>query len=303
MSADTPVQLAFITDAGAIGPTTFAMWTALCRASGPVDVIYVGIDLSEAHWAGVGSVVAGFAQARLVVVKFDDDLLQGVAAPSAHISRATFVRLFLHRFTRGRVLYLDGDIMVTGDVSAIAAVDMADAPIAAVCDFVVQKWAHMLARKERSAKIARKMQRIAPLTVPAGPQYYFNAGVALMDMDRINADPTLVAALEDVQTAAQYPLADQDHLNRVFAGQAHVLAPQWNCSWGRLRLQRRYLADCVMMADGNPATEGPIVIHYHGPKKPWRRVPLVHKLRFARAIWAYRTAQRAFLREFPDFSY
>lgn len=119
-----PVQIAFITDTNALQPTLVAMWSALRHATAPVRVIFVGIDLSAAGWSAVETTVGRFPDASVDPVRFHRDLLQDVRSPSAYISSATFARLFLHRFVSGRVLYLDGDILVTGDLTRIARADL-----------------------------------------------------------------------------------------------------------------------------------------------------------------------------------
>ncbi|WCR10252.1 hypothetical protein JHW45_14435 [Paracoccus stylophorae] len=293
-----PVQIAFITDTNALQPTLVAMWSALRHATAPVRVIFVGIDLSAAGWSAVETTVGRFPDASVDPVRFHRDLLQDVRSPSAYISSATFARLFLHRFVSGRVLYLDGDILVTGDLTRIARADLDGRPAAAVCDYVVQKWASRVAQgKDRGGKGARRLERIAPITCPAPPASYVNAGLILLDMDRITAEPALVSQLEDVQAAATYPLADQDHLNRVFAGRILHLGPEWNCSWRRLTRQRQYQAATGIPTDPATAATGPVVIHYHGKYKPWQPVPLKHALRAAPLAFEYRLARSRFRRD------
>lgn len=289
-------RVAFICDRAALRPTALALWSALSNASAPLDIIQVGIGLGAGDWQRLTELVARFGGAKLTAIPFDEARLGNAAAVSAHISRATFARLFLHRLVEGRVLYLDGDILVTGDLCSIGAVPLSGAPIAAVPDFVSGKWcarAHGLRRAEAVRRLARWAQW------SGDPARYFNAGVVLMDTDAIRADPSLAAALEDVAQAARYPLADQDHLNRVFEGRAGLLAPEWNASWGRIAAQRRHMAAAGVTV---PPPADPIVVHFHGPAKPWKHMGWRRSLWQWPQVLRYRQAQREFDAVFPAFS-
>ncbi len=280
------LQLAFITDKNALDPTLLAMWSAIRHAKAPLRVAFLGIGFAAADWARVKAVAALSDNCTLQSIDFDPTLLKGVASPSGYISSATFARLYLHRLLSGRVLYLDGDILVTGDLSPLAKIDLQGAAIAAVPDYVGQKW--VSAAKQggrRKRKALAKLERLRKITAPEG---YVNAGVVLMDLDAIAADPALAAAMEDIDAAAAMPLADQDHLNRVFAGRILHLQPQWNCSWRRLARQRANLAASGIAADPTGTDGDAVVIHYHGRNKPWQKMPLKHALRFWPLFREYR---------------
>lgn len=291
------LSVAFICDRGALSPTALAIWSALSTASEPLDIVLVGLGLDAADWGRLSEVVSAFPGARLRRIEFDVSKLSGCGPASGHVSRATFARLFLHQLVEGRVLYLDGDILVTGDICGIAALRLDGLPIAAVPDFVAQKWCARL-HGPRHAQARRKLSRWAVFS--ADPARYFNAGVVLMDTDAISADPALIAVLEDVASAATLPLADQDHLNRVFAGRAQLLGPEWNCSWGRIAAQRRYMGVVGLPL---PPPADAIVMHFHGPAKPWKPLGLRRPLWHWPQVLRYRKAQRAFNARFPALAF
>ncbi|SEU04406.1 glycosyltransferase family 8 protein [Paracoccus homiensis] len=281
------LQLAFITDKNALDPTLLAMWSAIRHAKAPLRVAFLGIGFAAADWARVKAVAALSDNCTLASIDFDPTLLKGVASPSGYISSATFARLYLHRLLSGRVLYLDGDILVTGDLSPLAYIDLQGAAIAAVPDYMSQKWisAARQGGQRRKRKAQAKLARLREITAP---EDYVNAGVVLMDLDAITADPVLAAAMENVEAAAAMPLADQDHLNRVFAGRILHLQPQWNCSWRRLAQQQANLAASGITTDPTGADRDAVVIHYHGRHKPWQKMPLKYVLRFWPLFREYR---------------
>ncbi|MFD1880584.1 glycosyltransferase family 8 protein [Paracoccus pacificus] len=291
------LRLAVICDPNALRPTALAVESALSHATGPVELIVVGLDFAASDWARLDRMVASFPQTILTRIDFDISQLGDAGAVSAHISRATFARLFLHRLVDGVVLYMDGDVLVTGDLSRLKPQALAGQPIAAVPDFVVQKWC---ARRNgfRRRTALQKLRRWAEYS--GDPARYFNAGVILMDMPAIRADAGLVAALEDVATASGYPLGDQDHLNRVFQNRATLIDPAWNCSWGRLHRQRSLMAKAGLpMAPPSDLA----IIHYHGPNKPWKKLGWRKNWPRWPQIQRYRRALRAFNARYLDLAF
>ena len=87
------------------------------------------VDLTHEHRA--------FAEARGIII---DDSIDAAALSAIHIqqdrlSTATLVRLLLPQHLRDRyrkVLYLDADLTIHGDISALFDLDMQGKPVAAV---------------------------------------------------------------------------------------------------------------------------------------------------------------------------
>lgn len=276
-------------------PTALAIWSALRQATCAVEIVLVGLGLREADWRRVADIVAQAPGARLSTIAFDKTLLGSSRPAASHISQATFARLLLHRLVQGRILYVDGDVLFTADPCQIAFVETGDAPVAAVPDFVAQKWC----ARSGGFRSAQARHRLARWRDFAGNAcHYINAGVLLMDLDKIRADVALTAALEDVAAASMYEHADQDHLNRVFAGRFHLLSPEWNCSWGRLQTQIRF-----MRSTGLPTSSAttPSIVHYHGAAKPWLRRAWRRPLWHWPEVLRYRREQRLFNEQFPEF--
>ena len=113
-------------------------------------------------------------------------------------------------------------------------------------------------------------------------------------------EPNRPYTLEDVGRASSYPLADQDHLNRVFAGRIRLLGPEWNCSWGRIAAQRRFAAEAGLPV---PPPVDPVVLHYHGPAKPWKHLGLRRPLWQWPQVRRYRKARLEFNGRFPRLAF
>ena len=151
----------------------------------------------------------------------------------------------------------------------------------------------------------RATGKTAPLKKQAdilnGEEYlpgYINSGLLLMDCDAIRATEGVQDAMEDMVAAQGYPTVDQDRINIIFKGRITHLDPAWNCSWGRLALQRRDNGDLRTTA----FSKHPIVLHFHGPNKPWQRIRMSTLKKGMLSTWRYRREMADFARKFPDLS-
>lgn len=132
-------------------------------------------------------------------------------------THATWARLFLPELLPeeiDRVLYLDGDVIASGDYTTLFERALNGCPVAAVEDCV-----------PRSHK-----QKIG---LPANV-YYVNAGVLLFDMAcwRKTYDPNWPEHY--LAGILRYPMADQDVINLMFQGRCVYLPLRYNyTSWYR----------------------------------------------------------------------
>ena len=82
----------------------------------------------------------------------------------------------------------------------------------------------------------------------AASQPTFNAGILVLDLDRMRADDFTAWSLH---AAATYGLNDQDLLLAYVGGDRTELDPRWN-SWPSMEV-----------------VDDPAVVHYVGAGKPW----------------------------------
>jgi lipopolysaccharide biosynthesis glycosyltransferase len=168
-----------------------------------------------------------------------------------HITRATYLRLMMLEAldpSLSRVLYLDVDMIVNGDLAPLWNLDLQGKVCAVVvdpgadADAFAQKW---------------KLN---------GPGPYFNAGVMLYDLDKLRARPYLQQAIDvlaNPDNVCEY--GDQDALNIVLWNDCLYIDPKWN-------FQRKFLYSNYAAWNAlNPSEGAPAIIHFTETEKPWRR--------------------------------
>jgi lipopolysaccharide biosynthesis glycosyltransferase len=296
----TVPQYVFITDSNFLRPTLLSLWSLLKNSSFSSPVVnFWGNQLTESDWVSVDRILATCPNAKLQKLDLDVNEMQGAAGPSAssHVTAATMARLLIPSKLGGRVLYVDGDTIVTSDLSEIFETDMKGFSIGAVRDIVMTK--RYLRGSQNKEATLKKMEECAALIGKPTIGDYVNAGILLIDTDAIRDKPDVQLKMEDIAHASTLPYGDQDHLNHVFRDNFYYLHPAWNASWGRVKEQK----ELIFRNEGYPSELGDTeakIIHFHGPKKPW----IVSRLDFwtakGRAVMSYRKEMRRYAKLFPD---
>jgi lipopolysaccharide biosynthesis glycosyltransferase len=159
--------------------------------------------------------------------------------PSDHVSKATYYRLFFFDLLPERVrrvVYIDIDMVVTGDISDLFGLSF-DEPLAAVNHYSgvdeVRLWGDAVGT-------------------------YFNAGLIVFDVAKIQSQGFVMRYIEVLETmGARIVWHDQDVLNMAHENHWHHLPWYYNLT----RAAQQALAP-VDMAKLR-------VIHYDGWNKPW----------------------------------
>lgn len=173
----------------------------------------------------------------------------------------TLARLFLARVlpeSIDRVLYLDCDTVVLGDLRPLLTLDMDGCVLGMVM--------------EPTATKARRVQLKLPDAQP-----YFNAGVLLIDLKRWrdeNTEQTVLSFYRDMGGDLVAP--DQDAINGALVGHIKQIPPCYN--FGTVQLYYPYKAQVKIAsptpmmpeADYRAAVAHPVIIHYLGEERPWR---------------------------------
>jgi lipopolysaccharide biosynthesis glycosyltransferase len=200
--------------------------------------ILVPMDFSEEN---ASKVVASFQGNRDAIrfIQVPDDLVKDLKI-DGHVTRATYLRLCIGALlptTLDRVLYLDSDIVIRGDITKLYHTDLLGFPFGAVPDPVCDT------DKNIRAKIS--------LDATA---HYFNGGVLLIDLPRWRSFDIEARAISYCRSNADaITYWDQCALNHVVNGQFYLLDEKWNF---QSKSSMRHLKSAL-------------IIHFTGAIKPW----------------------------------
>lgn len=243
--SERAIDVAFGIDAN-FAPHAAAVVAAVVRRGGPYRfiVLHSGVDATMR-----ARVEEAAPQARFAWVEVSDDDVPPFADRS-HFTRATLFRLGLETLAPAdcdRIVYLDADITVLGNVAELANIDLGDAPIAGVHDPNVN-----------AAAFA------AQWALPGEPSY-FNAGILLIDLARVRAEGLFTKAMRFLaEHGAALPWNDQDALNWACWRRWRALSPVWNVQRGMaIGAVERDLPSHMRL------TGKPEIIHFTGAEKPW----------------------------------
>lgn len=172
-----------------------------------------------------------------------------------HLTRSTLYRLGLENLAPPdcrRVLYLDSDITVIGDVSDLWRADMQGKALGAVID------GYLAANYDNGQLFHERWN------LPFGK--YFNAGILLIDLQQVRERKLFSQTIKFVaEHDYDLPFNDQDALNYVFHNAWLPLSVAWNVQRPQAVFwEARIIPEEVRLGD-----QRPLIVHYTGPEKPW----------------------------------
>lgn len=205
--------------------------------------IYILISsLSEENQSSIKSLKTEFSEISFVCIKEELDKVSGMLSMRDYYSKATYYRFFIAKLfpQYNKVLYLDCDIVVTGDISRLYRQYLGDCLVGAVQDEVINDIPVFCDYVEQ--------------VVGVQSCNYFNAGILLMNTKAFRAEKIedkFVKLLNFYKfTVAQ----DQDYLNVICKERVKYLNLGWNkTAFHNPLFNNRYLG----------------IIHYKMNWKPW----------------------------------
>jgi lipopolysaccharide biosynthesis glycosyltransferase len=226
-----------------------------------------------------GPIEREWAQSRGLIIDdtLDFSAIMQFRPSQKRLTSMTLARLLLpgHFASRyDKLLYLDCDLSLHGDIGRIFDLHMAPSAVAAAPAGRInvgppEQWTSFLAHC-----------RALGMTEP---YRYFNAGVLLIDVARWNAQEIAAKCLDFIRRNPDLcTLPDEDALNAVLDGDIVEFSPIWNMrarQWLQRKVRSRFK---------------PVIVHYDGPHKPWKTFMKGHR------PWRFRDARRAYRRFLAD---
>lgn len=243
------------------------------------DVVVIGRDIPAERRSVMAAFLSRFPNMTLRFV--DPNPIVGaydLKTNNAHIGIETYYRFLIQELLPfyDKVLYLDSDLVVEGDVSELFSSDLGDDLLAAVhdIDFLGNLNLDDGARMKYSKEVLR-------LDDPYG---YFQAGVLLLNTRALRGLCTVGEWLEAVSNS-KFIYDDQDVLNSRCQGRVRYLDYRWNVMNDcRGRVGKLFSIAPASVYDAYLASRAdPAIVHYAGADKPWNCVRCDEAARF----WAY----------------
>jgi lipopolysaccharide biosynthesis glycosyltransferase len=186
--------------------------------------------------------------------------IDGVSAENAYVNIATYYRLLiaelLPRHLR-KVIYLDSDLTVIGDIEQLWNIEIGENYLLAVQEIMcpyVSSPAGLINYRELGLSPDCK---------------YFTPGVLVVNLEKWRTDSISAKCVEYLQQNREYiRWHDADVLNAVLAGQWGELDPRWNqlatvykfSSWKDTPFSESVYHNMV---------DNPYIIHFSTSAKPW----------------------------------
>lgn len=193
-----------------------------------------------------------------------------------HINEVAFYRLFIPSIFKQykKVIFLDCDICVDGDIAELYDVDLKDNYVAAAkWMFAVSKNADL---KVSSIGFNETQYTHEVLSVPV--EDYFNAGVMVFNIKQILKDNKHLEFIEKIKECDKFSYNDQDILNLCCHNKVKYLGVEWNFT-------RRFKDKDFVEAYDSMLNSKIKIYHYVGGDKPW----LDHDRLFYNIYYMYAT--------------
>lgn len=242
-----------------------------------MEVCFLHSGLSRQELGQLRSLEDRWPEKKIHLVEIMEEQLQGLRSFD-RFSVAAFYRILglgILPDTVKRVLYLDVDMVVNGDLTPLFERPMEE-PLGACYDI----------NNELQGNIDYHKSVVG---IPAG-QPYFNSGMLLIDMDYVRKNHVKDILLDDIiHNFERYTLVDQDALNKYYCGRTSYLPWQkYNCPCVPFIVQdmetqedaqTEFLpySEIQEQADGdcfydvtNRVLGRAVVIHFCTSQKPWR---------------------------------
>jgi lipopolysaccharide biosynthesis glycosyltransferase len=241
------------------------MASMLANTKANVHFHVISSRLNDENKVKLSSLSERFSHTCLSFHEFTFDC-EGFEIGNSHYTAETYYRFYLPEILPNleRILYIDGDTVVNGDISELWNIDLGKHTVGVVVDF------HDRIHKERNKAIGF-----------SDDDLYFNAGIMLINLRKfekylfIQQIPTIIPELyKRFKKINKKFFHDQELLNYRFnADKSALFLPvKYNfmdINIANYKAQLPFRRSCYELKDWASAYSNPIVIHYGGDNKPF----------------------------------
>lgn len=256
----SPIRIVSAADEGYIVP----LGVMLCslfennKTRDPIEVYLLTGEkgISDAGKSSLKKIIDRFPNTSIHYLHISSEIYKVFNVNIEYINLVTYYRFSIDSLfdeSIERILYLDCDLIIKGDIKHLWHTDLKGKTIGAVEDGAMMKpltdWA-------KNLKLKLRLEKEIP---------YLNAGVLLIDMVKWRAGNI---SEKCIRVLTDYPekitLNDQDALNFVLRNNWYQLPIHWNTTTFLYTDRHRYANKEIHNAVKNPS-----IIHYTTGNKPW----------------------------------
>ena len=253
------VHLAFITDENYVMPTSVALTSLKMNKNETTEyIIHILVNnISDESKSKLLMLNAENFKINLLPVNVDEKFSNLTKKDGdLHVSPSALIKLRLPNILKkiGKVLYLDGDIIIQDDLLDLYNTNINGYYAGVVKDII----------SERNPNHMKNMG--------IKHKYYFNSGMMLLNLTKCR-DDKMVGKLLEYRENGKNHFMDQDTLNYVFKENVKYLSYKYNYLnkfhdwWGGERLSIFYGE--VISKDKIDSFKNAVIIHLGSHEKPW----------------------------------
>lgn len=261
------IPVVFASDDNYVPMLTTTLYSTMLNSSKDYyyDCIVLERDISWAHQMRMRQFLSSFPNMTIRFVNVDREIAgYQLTTSNAHISIETYYRFIIQKILPfyDKVLYLDSDLIVCGDIAELYQTAIGDNLLGAVHDIDYQG--------NLNNKDGKRLRYSRTVLGMRHPYDYFQAGVLVLNTAGMRKFHSLSEWLKLVSNPT-YIYNDQDVLNAECQGRIVYLDWAWNvmhdCDNRVSRIFSHAPADNY--AAYLESRKSPNIIHYAGFVKPW----------------------------------
>lgn len=236
-----PINIAFCINNGYVPQLLTVLTSVMKNTSRGVRAYIFSSDLDGMSRAAITKLNSAFPELQTKFVTINPDVANKLPRNIDYISAETYYRYLIADFLPdlSKILYLDADIVVNGDLGPLYDMDISDNYIAGAHDAYIDDIKHK------------------PIIGFKDSDLYVNAGVLLMNLERIRADNMGKKWIDaTTELSDKIKFQDQDIINITCRGQIGQFDSIYNYTSHNIITEPQKFRRAV-------------IIHYTGPKKPW----------------------------------
>lgn len=235
-----------------IRPLFLMLESLFCHEKSPLDIYLLYSNVSKENRRRLHTYIRKQGS-RFIPIFVEGDVFQD-APVFRYFTKEMYYRLLCSRLlpeTEERVLYLDPDILIRGEIKPFYEMDFQGKQLIGMEDYAIN---HMLHEKKKAIGFTKE-------------ECYINSGVLLFNLKKMREAFVLedfIAVLENYKDVVSYP--DQDLINLYFKEDRLVGERIYNYNTGY-----GSIGGMLAWAFGfKREKKEPVIIHYMGRSKPWQ---------------------------------